>query len=130
MVRIKRTLKAVAIGIAIASSSAFAQGGSSMSLVHTVSVTVPPRVKVQVAGAPVSTGSATRAVANSATQGLAVSVAATRAWVLSSGNVVVASGGLPTDSQSARVFFRKPVTESESRSGSADAPIVLTIAAP
>jgi hypothetical protein len=129
MVRIHRTLQAVAMGIAIISSRGMAQSGSTMSLVHTVSVTVPSRVKVQVATAPMSVSLANRAAVSSATQGLAINIAATRAWVLSSGGVTVASGGLSSAQRASEVIIRKPA-----RSGSAvdstETPVVLTISAP
>jgi hypothetical protein len=128
MVRIHRILKAVALGMAIISSSAFAQSGSSMSLVHTVSVTVPPRVKIQVRSAQVAGSFASRALANPTTEGIAVSIAATRAWVLSSGNVTVASGGLASDPRSAQVMLN--ASRAPSASDSARRPIVLTISAP
>jgi hypothetical protein len=129
MVRIHRTLQAVAMGIAIISSRGMAQSGSTMSLVHTVSVTVPSRVKVQVEDAPTSTSFANRAVANSSTQGVAISIAATRAWVLSSGGVTVASGGLSNAQRASEVIVRKPA-RSASAIGSTEAPMVLTISAP
>jgi hypothetical protein len=130
MVRIHRTLKAVALGMAIISSSAIAQSGSSASLVHTVSVTVPPRVKIQVRSAQSIGSFGGGASANSTTQGIAVSIAATRSWVLSSGNVTVASGGLASDPRSAEVMLNTSRAASASRADSARPPVVLTISAP
>ena len=49
MVKLRRSLLAIVVGSAMISRAALAQYGSSSSLLHTVSVTVPPRVKVQVA---------------------------------------------------------------------------------
>jgi hypothetical protein len=148
---------AVAIGIAITSRSAAAQHGSSTSLTHTVSVTVPPRVKVQVGSlAPVSASSIQQGKTASS-QGLALSISATRAWVLSigSGNsasksasvrwsvdaasgyskltsdqVTVASGALSTTASDSMLFFQNlPQARSQNAVGG-EAPVILTVTAP
>jgi sulfur carrier protein ThiS len=87
MVGLRRSLLAAAIGTAMISRPAAAQHASSSSLTHTVSVTVPPRVKVQV-GAFATTAAAAVKVGNisASTQGLSLSVSATQAWVLSIGS--------------------------------------------
>lgn len=79
-------LAALAIGSAIIALPAAAQSGSSSSLTHTVSVTVPPRVKVQVANLSLSTPGFVRNAA-SPTDGLSLSVKASRAWVLTVSSV-------------------------------------------
>src|SRR5215208_5509349 len=86
MAWVRRTLAALAIGSAILSRPLLAQHGASASLTHTVSVTVPPRVKVQVA--PVAWASQNTAEilsGPSATDGLSLSISATQAWTLSIG---------------------------------------------
>src|SRR3954470_15857877 len=158
MVRIHRTILTAAMGIAMIAQSAVAQ--SSASLTHTVSVTVPPRVKVQVTGIALQ---ATPVIGNTglneSIRGISVSVNATRAWVLSiasssadasqsarirwssnastgyaalaSSNVAVASGTLSSEPKSAQLFFRS--VDTAARANASDmsrAPVVLTVAAP
>jgi hypothetical protein len=124
------------------SRAAVAQGSSS-SLTHVVSVTVPPRVKVQVAPS---------------TQGLSLNVSATQAWVLSIGSnpsaqqnsnvrwslesgagfskltssqVRIASGTLAVDPTAATLFIRNAMdTASVNQRDQSGPPLVLTIAAP
>ncbi|HZE08422.1 MAG TPA: hypothetical protein VE110_06655 [Gemmatimonadaceae bacterium] len=155
MARIQRTLSTVAIGIVMISASALAQSGASSSLTHTVSVTVPPRVKVQVAtlAAIAPAVSAGNVVASG--QGLALSVRATRPWVLSIGtsskkqvassvrwsvgdgsdysnltfaSVAIASGTLSTEAADARVYFQS--ISQKSTADRDDATVVLTMVAP
>jgi hypothetical protein len=155
MVRLRNTLLAIVIGSAMISRSAIAQGGSSSSLTHTVSVTVPPRLKVQVASfAPTSISAVN---AGSSTQGLSVNVRATQAWVLSVGSnpsqrtpsmrwsldsgsgfskltsaqVSIASGTLAADSIAATVFFRNVIDNaSSSQRDAKGTPVMLTVTAP
>ena len=156
MARIRLSLLAIVIGSALISRAAVAQLGSSSSLTHTVSVTVPPRVKVQVASfSPTSASSA--ASVSPSTQGLSLTVSGTRAWVLSIGsnpsselsavrwslesgtgfskltssNVRIASGAVAGDPSAATVFFRNVIdaTSSDQRDRSGP-PVVLTISAP
>src|SRR4051812_5683609 len=158
MARIHRIVMAVAIGIAIMSRSAAAQHGSSTSLTHTVSVTVPPRVKVEV-GTLASSASPTVSVGHVASaQGLALSVSATRAWVLSIGSrassskssavrwsvdansgysrltadqVTIASGALSTTPTDSMLFFQNlPQAKSDSDALASQAPVILTVTAP
>jgi hypothetical protein len=151
MVRTHRMVMAVAIGIAILSRSAAAQHGSSASLTHTVSVTVPSRVKVQV-------GSLASVVTQKETaQGLALSISATRAWVLSIGSgsspsnsapvrwsvdaatgyskltsdqVTIASGALSTTPTDSMLFFQNLPQVKSRDAVAAEAPVVLTVTAP
>ena len=158
MVRIHRTLKVLAAVIAISAQPVAAQ--SSASLTHVVSVTVPPRVKVQLA--PLAVMSSTTIGTNSpntSTQAISLSVNATRAWVLSVGSgantttnrapvrwsrgatsgyvtlgatdVTVASGTLSTQPSSAELFFRN-VEGARSRdvANANGAQVVLTVTAP
>jgi|GEM_PF-648543 len=158
MVRVRRSLLAIAIGSTMISSRGVAQRESSSSLSHTVTVTVPPRVKVQVASfSPASASAASAASLSPSTQGLSLNVSATRAWVLSIGsnpsselnavrwslepgagfsrltssNVRIASGAIAGESRAATVFFRNVIdaTSSDQRDQSGP-PVVLTISAP
>jgi hypothetical protein len=84
MAGLRGMLTGLVMGSMLASSLAVAQRGSSVSLTHVVSVTVPPRVKVQVRNAApavqsVSAGSSVQTTIN----GLAVSIRATQPWSLS-----------------------------------------------
>jgi hypothetical protein len=153
MVGVGRTILAAAFATALISSPAVAQNGS-FSLIHTVTVTVPPRVKVQV-GSFSPTAPAVR-VGNldSSTQGLSVSVNATQAWTLSvaaasdaapssirwsrdastgyagltSSEVTIASGVLSNQPKAASVFFRDATRGSKTDSSSTS--VVLTVSAP
>lgn len=152
MVRVGRTILAAAFATALISSPVVAQNGS-VSLVHTVTVTVPPRVKVQVG----SFSPAARAVRignmDSSTRGLSVSVNATQAWTLSvaaasntapssvrwsrdastgyagltSSEVTIASGVLSNQPKAANVFFRDA---SRGSIDSSSTSVVLTVSAP
>jgi hypothetical protein len=73
------TLVFLLVGTAI-SRSADAQGSAAVSLTHTVMVTVPPRVKVQVDRAAVSPTSLT--VAGQSASGFKINVNASQSWSL------------------------------------------------
>jgi hypothetical protein len=158
MVRSPRTFIAIAVGLALNSAPAVAQYGSA-SLTHTVSVTVPPRVKVQMAALSTASATSIKTSDDARIQGLTLSVRATRDWVLSVGadsspksgasalgwslgdadsfdnlsstGAVVASGVISSSPAEARLFFR---TESRGSSASGtdgdDQGVVLTITAP
>ena len=155
MVRLARTIKAVALGIAIAAQPVAAQ--SSASLTHTVSVTVPPRVKVQFSALALSSTAVSNSSSSESTQAISLRVSATRAWVLSLGtapvhagkspirwsrdarggftslatDVTVASGTLSAQAQSADVFLRGDAGSALSkRADEVEAPVVLTVTAP
>jgi hypothetical protein len=159
MVTLRRSLLAIVIGSALISRSAVAQRGSSSSLTHTVSVTVPPRVKVQVASFSASSISAVNAGSTApSTQGLSLNVSATQAWVLAIGSnqssqqnanvrwslepgtgfskltsspVRIASGTLAGDRTAATVFFRNVLDTASSNQGDQSGPpVVFTISAP
>jgi hypothetical protein len=152
MVRTHRIVMTVAIGIAILSRSAVAQHGSSASLTHTVSVTVPPRVKVQVGAVASSVQQGSKASA----QGLALSISATRAWVLSIGSdasskspavvwstdadsgfskltsnqATIASGTLSTTPTDSMLFFQNLPQSKAQDASSVQSPVVLNLTAP
>ena len=159
MVRLRRSLLVIAIGSAMFPSGAVAQRGSSSSLTHTVSVTVPPRVKVQVASfSPTSVLAVGAGSLSPSTQGLSLNVSATQPWVLSIGSnpasepntkvrwslesgtgfskltssqVSLASGTQAGDSRAATVFFKNVIDSSSSNQrDQTGAPVVLTISAP
>jgi hypothetical protein len=157
MARTHRTLIVAALGIAIASRSAAAQHGASSSLTHTVSVTVPPRVKVQVAALSAAAAATPVTNASAESQGLALSVRATRAWVLSIGTsslkqtqssvrwsvdadsgyskltadqVTIASGTLSTEANDARVYFQNVGHRATADRQGDNSTVMVTMAAP
>ena len=151
MVGLGRTLLAAVFVTALVSRPATAQYGSS-SLVHTVTVTVPPRVKVQVGSFSPAAPAVRVGNLDSSTQGISVSVNASQAWTLSiaasdvassairwsreasagyagltASEVTIASGVLSNQPKAATVFFRDAghsTTDSSTRS------VVLTVSAP
>lgn len=159
MVRLRRSLLAIVVGSAMISRAAVGQRAASSSLTHTVSVTIAPRVKVQVASlAPTAISAASTGSVNPSTQGLSLNVSATQAWVLSIGSnpssapnanvrwslepstgfskltaaqTSIASGTLAVDPSSAIVFFRNVIdTASGNQRDNSGAPVMLTISAP
>ena len=93
MAGLRRTLTVLALGSAIISRTAEAQYGSSVSLTHTVTVTVPPSVKVQVtSAAPTAQRSGLVASSQTTIDGLALSVSATQPWTLSIASAAGKSG--------------------------------------
>ena len=146
-------LAVLALGYALIASPAAAQQGSSVSLTHTLTVTVPPRVRVQVGSVPQSSQ---KSVAVSSVKGdaLSLSVSATQSWMLSIGGskssdlqwsidggksfadvtarqTTVASGEISPMPTASTLLFR-----SASARGGADRPsggedeVVLTVVAP
>ncbi len=93
MTGLRGVVAGLVIGSAIMALPAAAQSRASASLTHTVSVTVPPRVKVQVANLAFSSVSAPLSVSSAQPNaaGLSVTVDANRAWVLSIGSTSGAS---------------------------------------
>ena len=102
MAATRRIMVALAVGSAFIAHPAVAQTGSSVSLTHSVTVTVPPRVKVQVGGNSVLTQTRLAAPSRSS-EGLNISVDATRSWVLSVGTVE-GTGQLEWSNEPARGF--------------------------
>ena len=152
MVRIRCMLAGIALGTALISHGAVAQG-SSVSLTHVVSVTVPPRVKVQVSNvAPAAQTAATVSSRQTPTDGLALSISATQSWTLSitstgktsdlrwshdrkSGfamiagqDATVASGTLSQVPTDATVFFRNAAESVRSATDGSDM-VTLTVVA-
>ena len=148
--------RGILAGLVISSSilalPANAQSRASASLTHMVVVTVPSRVKVQVASLSSNPTSVKVSANELNTIGLALTVNATQAWVLSIGSasdvatgkpgmkwsrddrsqfsavtakqVTLATGVSSFDPKAANVFFRNT-------NGSADGqPVMLTVVAP
>ena len=159
MLKLRPSLLAIVIGSAMISRGAAAQPGSSSSLTHIVSVTVPSRVKVRVASfAPTFVLAVDAGSLAPSTQGLSLNVTATQAWVLSissnpssaqssnlrwslqsgkgfsrltSSHVRIASGTLAGNPRAANVFFRNVVDSGSSdQQDESGAPVMLTISAP
>jgi hypothetical protein len=145
-------LTAIVLGTASVSHSAVAQG-SSVSLTHVVTVTVPPRVKVQVSNVAPAAQSAVRVSSRQAPiDGLAFSISATQSWTLSITSTVktsdlqwshdrksgftmiagqdatVASGALTQDPTDATVFFRDAAESVRSATDGSDM-VTLTVVA-
>lgn len=87
MARIRGILAALVMSSAAMALPAEAQSRGSASLIHTVSVTVPSRVKVRVASLAVSTPapSANSSVRSNA-EGLSLTVSASQPWVVAIGS--------------------------------------------
>ena len=152
MVGVGRTIFAAAFATTLISSPVVAQN-ASVSLVHTVTVTVPPRVKVQVGSFSPAAPAVRVGNLDSSTQGLLVSVTASQAWTLSvaaasdaapssirwsrdastgyagltSSEVTIASGVLSNQPKAANVFFRDATRGSIDSSSTS---VVLTVSAP
>ena len=131
MATIRYTTAAVALALAMVSRPSNAQS-ASVSLTHTVVVTVPPRVKVQVTPALNQ-----QQQSGSVQSGLAVNVNATRGWALVVGSKrdatptaqLVATNG---DRTSSMVLYRSQSSKRSSGSGdvSDSEPMILTVVAP
>ena len=148
------------LGSAIISVPARAQIGSSASLTHTVSVTVPPRVKVQVASLAFSAPVPVRVSSSQLNVGgLSLTINASQAWVLAIGSVssssaqkshlqwstdgtsgfstvtptgaAVASSVKGYEAKAATLYFRNGASPAaQTLGGASPEPIVLTISAP
>ena len=156
MVGYRRTLMAVAMGMTMISLPAMAQQATS-SLTHTVTVTVPPRVKVQVAALSTTPTLVSVGSAKEPTQGVALTVNATRTWILSIGSTrtssatdsnvrwsldsaagfsrlssdaVIASGSLSNQATAAGVYFRNGPKQSDSAINGEQGQVVFTMSAP
>jgi hypothetical protein len=151
MVGFRGILAGLVISSAVVALPVSAQAPASVSLVHMVSVTVPPRVKVQVAKLAVATPAAVRISSSPTTsEGLSLTVSANRAWVLAIGSgvathnsrlqwspdgssqfsavsakdVAIASSDTSFDGKPANLFFRNAASAAERDS------VVLTVSAP
>ena len=149
MAGIRGLVVGLALGTAIISVPARAQLGTSVSLTHTVYVTVPPRVKVQVANLALAPVPSRVSSSRMNVGGLSLTINATQAWVLAIGSsapksslqwstdgisgystvtatgAVVASGVTAYVPKAADLHFRETLG-----GGASDEAIVLTITAP
>ncbi len=142
------------LGSALISSVAVSQQ-SSVSLIHVVTVTVPPRVKVQVSNLAAAAPSAVSGSSiQSTTNGLALSIRATQSWALSIGSAgksklkwshdqtsgfakmggrdaIVASGTSAQAATAATVFFRNAAANgsSDASSTAGSDTVMLSVAA-
>jgi hypothetical protein len=156
MIRLRGMWTGLVLGSALVSRLAVAQNGSSVSLTHMVTVTVPPRVKVQVTNfAPAAQSAVTGSSVQSTTNGLALSIRATQSWTLTislaartsqlqwshdqaSGfaqlgghDAIVVSGTNAQVATAATVFFRNAATNGSSSRTSTEGSdtVMLTVAA-
>lgn len=128
-VAFRRIVMTLAVAMFVVSRPMFAQSGST-SLMHTVSVTVQPRVKVVVRNVVAQSAAS---VAGSATpEGLALSVSATRPWMLligsPSGNGARSRQTLSGQGDVASSTQARPFTMASGSQN--DGAVVLTIVAP
>ena len=149
MARLRRISIAILLGSIAASRPGFAQS-ASVSLTHTVTVTVPPRVRVSIADVAAQRDLGTIVIPNP--KGLAVSVRATQPWALSIGSprqsklqwshsdgsgfssvdakeAIIASGKQSQTPISTTVFLRQPDTDSLEQDQVGQEVFVLTIVA-
>ncbi len=159
MAGIRGLVVGLVLGTAIISAPARAQLGASASLTHTVYVTVPPRVKVQVANLAFSAPVPSRVSSSRMNVGgLSLTINATQAWVLAIGSASnsaqksrlewstdessayspvtgtsasVASGVMAHQPKDATLYFRNVAAPSgQTLVGGGEEPVVLTITAP
>jgi hypothetical protein len=155
MIRFRGLWTGLVLGSAIISHQSLAQSGSSVSLTHVVSVTVPPRVKAQITHFAPAAQTATRVSSiRPATDGLVITVNATQAWTLTIGSAAgkstrqwshdaasgfakldgtgatIASGTISQIPTAAAIFFRNAAAAPSDRKGGEDSePVMLTVAA-
>ena len=152
MVRLRGMLSGLVLASALVSRHAVAQ--SSSSLTHVVSVTVPPRVKVQVTNvAPMVQSAVMVSSTQTATNGLSLSVRATQSWTLSIGSAgsklrlqwsasqtsgfasvsgndtTIASGTNSQIPAAATVFFRNATATASDSNTVGSETVTLTVAA-
>lgn len=153
-------LRGLVVGLVLSSAMvsipARAQIGASVSLTHTVSVTVPPRVKVQVANLAVPAPVSNRVSSSQVNVGgLSLAINASQAWVLAIGSAsarksqlqwstdgegfstITSMGAAVTSSvrgyeaKGANLYFRSGGSLANQNSDVASVePVVLTITAP
>jgi spore coat protein U-like protein len=129
MVRVRGILAALVMSSAVMALPVAAQANGSVSLTHTVMVTVPARVKVRVASLAVSAPVASSKIVANKGEGLSLTVSASKAWVVAigsqSGNGAQTSRQLSSDGRSQ--FSVIPSAIGGYRSGQ---PVLLTLSAP
>lgn len=156
MAGIRGIMAAVLMSSAVISLPASGQVGASASLTHTLSVSVPARLKVQVANLGFSSAAPSNVSSvQTKIDGLSITVNATQAWVLSIGSAsgasapksrvqwstdgssgfsavtakdVAVASGASYDAKASSVFFRS--TEGSKQSGRDAETVVLSVSAP
>ena len=127
MAKLRNISAALTLALALTASASNAQQRGSVSLTHTVVVTVPPRVQVQVAAQK-------QLQSETATAGLAVSVKATRDWMLGIGSkrTSATSWVAKNGEASSMVLYRKTASQRTPNTGGASdsEPVMLTVVAP
>ena len=149
MARSRRIAIAILLGSIVISRPGLAQS-AAVSLTHTLTVTVPPRVRVSIADVAAQRELGTTVTPTA--KGLTVSVRATRPWTLSIGSQrpsklewshsdragfssvdakegIIASGMQSQTMISTTVFLRQPDTDSHEQDQVAQEVFVLTIVA-
>ena len=110
---------------------AAAQPRGYASLTHTVSVTVPSRVKVRVASLSLSVpGPSNKSAAPSSAEGLALTVSASQPWVLAIGSRPDRATAKSQVKRSADTLSRFSVLTSAITSYPRGEPVMLTLTAP
>ncbi|HMI55145.1 MAG TPA: hypothetical protein VK494_03060 [Gemmatimonadaceae bacterium] len=158
MAHFRSTLAVFSLASAIISHRAHAQQASSVSVMHTVSVTVPPRVKVELTRVASAPQNGVRISSRQAVpSALSLTISATQSWTLSIGsaagrsqhqwsldrnagfapvttqNSTVAAGTLSEIPAAATVFFRNSNTASSGpgdRAADDSDAVLLTIVSP
>lgn len=132
MARVRGILAASIVSSALMALPAAAQSRAYASLMHTVSVTVPSRVKVRVASLSVATpASSTKSAAPRSAEGLALTVSASQPWVVAIGS------RLGTATQKSQLFQRSAdglsqfsVVASALKAYPRGEPVMLTLTTP
>jgi len=127
MANLRNISAALTLALALTASASNAQQRGSVSLTHTVVVTVPPRVQVQVAPQ-------NRLQTETGKAGLAVTVRATRDWNLGIGSkrASTTSWVAGNGEASSMVLYRKTASQrTPDMGGASDSePVMLTVVAP
>lgn len=131
MARVRGILAALVTSSAVMALPAEAQPRGYPSLTHTVSVTVPSRVKVRVASLSLSTPApSNKSAAPSSAEGLALTVSASQPWVLAVGSRPDSATPKPHVERSADALSRFSVLTSALISYPRGEPVMLTLTAP
>jgi hypothetical protein len=128
MARIHGVLAGLVLSSAVIALPAAGQSRGSASLTHTVSVTVPSRVKVSVTSLAVAAAS-NKTIARSS-EGLSLAVSASKPWVVAIESPFGIAGQKPLIQSSADGLSRFSVLASTLNGRSRGEPVMLTLTAP
>jgi hypothetical protein len=128
MARIHGVLAALVLSSAVIALPAAAQSRGTASLTHTVSVTVPSRVRVSVTSLAVAPASS-KTVARSS-EGLSLAVSASKSWVVAVESRLGSTAQKPLIQSSADGVSRFSVLASTLNGRSRGEPVMLTLSAP